>query len=90
MKDDLMISSEVINDRARANYEALTNFFNVEEQAWQLAVYELALETLGVVPSKLLEQYPEEHCCGKFEGEYEDDHKELECECCSGVCVWCN
>ena len=88
--EDIKLLSEDINDRARSNYEEYSHFFNVEEQAWQIAVYELALETLGVVPSKLLEQYPEEHCCGKFEGEYPDDHKELDCLCCSGVCVWCH
>jgi len=86
MKDEIKISSKALNDRARANYETLTNFFNVEEQAWQLAVLELALETLGVSPSKLLEQYPEEYCCGK--GEHPEDF--VSCWCCSGLCVWCN
>jgi hypothetical protein len=86
MKDDVKISSEALNDRARANYETLKNFFNVEEQAWQLAVLELALETLGVDPSKLLKDHPEEYCCDK------NDHPEdfVSCWCCNGLCVWCH
>jgi len=90
MKDDVKISSDAINERAKENYDVFSSFINVEEEAWRSAVLELALETLGVDPKKLWEQYPEEVCCGKFEGEYPDDHNELECQCCNGVCVWCN
>jgi hypothetical protein len=79
-----------INDRAFSNYEEYSRFFNVEEQAWQIAVYELALETLGVDPIKLWAEYPQEHCCGKEEGITPDHEDELKCECCNGSCAWCN
>jgi hypothetical protein len=79
-----------INDRAFSNYEEYSRFFNVEEQAWQIAVYELALETLGVDPIKLWAEYPQEHCCGKIDGITPDHSNELECECCNGSCAWCN
>jgi hypothetical protein len=79
-----------INDRAFSNYEEYSRFFNVEEQAWQIAVYELALETLGVDPIKLWAEYPQEHCCGKIDGITPDHEDELKCECCNGSCAWCN
>ena len=90
MKDDVKISSEAINERAKENYDVFNGFFNVEEEAWRSAVLELALETLGVDPKKLWEQYPQEHCCGKENGITPDHSDELSCQCCNGICVWCN
>lgn len=86
----MKLSSKELNERAHFNYEIHRNFFNIQEESWRMAVLELALENLGIDPSKLLEENPEEVCCGKEEGSFPEDHKELDCWCCNGSCVWCN
>lgn len=86
----MKLESKEINQRASENYAVFSQFLNVEEEAWRSAVLELYLEKLGHNPQKLWEEYPQEHCCGKHENEYDSDHEENDCWCCNGECVWCN
>jgi hypothetical protein len=86
----MKLDSKNINEKARTNYAIFSGFLNVEEEAWRSAVLESALESLGIDPIKLWEEYPQEYCCGKIDGVTPDHSDELSCECCNGSCVWCN
>lgn len=85
---DISLTRGDINSRARDIEDTWnTDSFNMEEESWNIAVLELALEGLGIDPQKLYSKFPSiwngQGCCSH-------DSHESYCECCTGECQKCS
>lgn len=73
-----------ITNQAKLILRDWDNFFNANEQAWRLAIAELALTSAGIDLNDLVQTNKEVplDCC--------DHVYESACDCCTSECVRCN